>query len=128
MVYNHPFIKVLYYFCLNYENIYKDLFTKISDSIYNSYKAFINENINYYIFLEIFAVLLYIIFFITDIIFLHYSNNIIVKNIIFLFLDFCEKHYEKNKSNNNNTIKYKLPKLFFINYLINIIFPSSEDQ
>jgi hypothetical protein len=64
--------------------------------------------------LEVFALLLYILFFVTAIIFLYYSNNIIIKNIIFLFLDFSEKHYEKNKSNNNNTIKYKLIEFQYI--------------
>ena len=34
--------------------------------------------------------------------------------MIFLFLDFSEKHYEKNKSNNNNTIKYKLIEFQYI--------------
>ena len=111
---NTPFIKVLYYLCLNYELVYRDLFTRISDSIYDSYKTYVNKNINYYIFLEIFALLLYIFFFVTAIIFLYYSNNIIIKNIIFLFLDFSEKHYEKNKSNNNNLIKYKLIEFQYI--------------
>ena len=111
---NTPFIKVLYYLCLNYELVYRDLFTKISESIYDSYKTYINKNINYYIFLEIFALLLYILFFVTAIIFLYNSNNIIIKNIIFLFLDFSEKHYEKNKANNNNLIKYKLIEFQYI--------------
>ena len=33
--------------------------------------------------------------------YLYYSNEIIIKNIIFLFLDFSEKYYEKSRLNNN---------------------------
>ena len=111
---NTSFIKILYYLCLNYELVYRDLFSKISESIYDSYKTYVNKHINYYIFFEIFAFLLYILFFVTAIIFLYNSNNIIIKNIIFLFLDFSEKHYEKNKANNNNLIKYKLIEFQYI--------------
>ena len=111
---NTSFIKVLYYLCLNYELVYRDLFTNISETIYDSYNTYINRNINYYVFMEIFALFLYILFFVIGIIFLYYSNNIIIKNIIFLFLDFSEKHYEKNKYNNNNLIKYKLIEFQYI--------------
>ena len=105
---NTPFIKVLYYLCLNYELIYKDLFIEISDLIHHSYEIYVNESAKKYILLEILGILLYIIFFITSIIFLYNSNNIIIKNIIFLFIDFSEKQYNKNKSINNNIIKNKL--------------------
>jgi len=103
-----PFIKVLYYLCLNYELIYKDLFIEISDLIHDSYEKYVNKSVSKYILLEIFGLLLYITFFITCIIFLYNSNNIIIKNIIFLFIDFSEKKYNRNKSINNNIIKNKL--------------------
>ena len=109
-----PFIKVLYYLCLNYELIYKDLFIEISDSIYDSYEKYVSKSVKKYILLEIFGLLLYIIFFITSIIFLYNSNNIIIKNIIFLFIDFSEKQYIKNKSISNNIIKNKLMEFKFI--------------
>ena len=102
-----PFIKVLYYLCLNYKLIYKDLFIEISDSIYDSYEKYVNKSVRKYILLEILGLLLYIAFFITCIIFLYNSNNIIIKNIIFLFIDFSEKQFNKNKSIDNNIIKSK---------------------
>ena len=108
------FIKVLYYLCLNYEHVYKDLFIEISNSIYDSYEIYVNKNVNKYILLEILGLLLYIIFFIISIIFLYNSNNIIIKNIIFLFIDFSEKKYNKNKSINNNIIKNKLIEFQYI--------------
>ena len=107
------FIKVLYYMFLNYEFVYKDLFNEISDSIHDSYKTYVNKSINKYIFFEVLGLLFYNIFFVSSIIFLYYSNNIIIKNIIFLFLDFSEKQYDKNKSN-NNIIKYKLMEFQYI--------------
>ena len=109
-----PFIKVLYYVCLNYDLVYRDIFTEISDSIYDSYKNYVNKSVNNYILLEILGLLLYVLFFATSIIFLYNSNNIIIKNIIFLFLDFSEKNFEKNKSINNNLIKYKLMEFQYI--------------
>ena len=59
-----PFIKVLYYLCLNYELIYKDLFIEISDSIHDSYEKYVNKSVRKYILLEILGLLLYIAFFI----------------------------------------------------------------
>ena len=109
-----PFIKLLFYLCHNYEFVYKDLLIEISSSIYDSYKNYVSKNANKYIFLEIFGVLLYILFFITSTIFLYNSNNIIIKNIIFLFVDFSEIQYNKNKSFNNNIIKYKLMEFQYI--------------
>ena len=109
-----PFIKVLYYICINYDLVYRDLFSEISDSIYDSYKNYVNKSVNNYVLLEVFGLLLYVIFFFTSIIFLYNSNNIIIKNIIFVFLDFSEKHFEKNKSVNNNIIKYKLMEFQYI--------------
>jgi hypothetical protein len=100
--------------CLNYDFAYRDIFNEISDEIYDSYKKYINKSANNYVLLEVFGLLLYVIFFVTSIIFLYNSNNIIIKNIIFLFLDFSEKHFEKNKSINNNIIKHKLMEFQYI--------------
>ena len=105
---NTPYIKVLYYLCVNYQFVYRDLFEEIEQSIYSSYNVFVDENMRNYIILEIIGFLFYIIFFIIVFIYLFYSNNIIIKNIIFLFLDVSEKQFDKNKLNNNNKITLKL--------------------
>ena len=47
---------------------------------------------------------------------LYNSNNIIIKNIIFLFLDISEEHFSKSKNNSVNLIRLKLLKY---RYLIN---------
>ena len=98
---NTIFIKLLYYMVSNYEFVYRELFEEIDNEIYNTYKDFSYSNMKLYIFLEIFGILLYIIFYITVNIYLYFSNEIIIKNIIFLFLDFNEQSYDKNIINNN---------------------------
>ena len=98
---NTIFIKLLYYLLSNYEFVYRELFEEIDNEIYNTYKDYSYSNMKLYIFLEIYGIILYIIFFITVNIYLYFSNEIIIKNIIFLFLDFNEKHYDKNLINNN---------------------------
>ena len=111
---NSQFINILYYLCENYEFVYKDLYKEIEDSIYNSYMEFYDSKIKLSTSLEIIEILFYAIFFITIIFFLLFSNSIIIKNIIFLFLDFSEKNYDKNKGKNNNVINLKLIELKYI--------------
>jgi len=98
------FIKVLYYLCNNYEFVYKDIFIEIEESIYNSYKQYASRNMIYVIIMETCGLIFYIIFFITVMLYLYFSSNIIIKNIIYLFLDFSEEKYNKNKNNNNMII------------------------
>ena len=105
---NCRFIKILYYLSYNYIYTYQDLYKEIEESIYNSYKLYNDKQNIIQISFEIMALLLYIIFFITVIVYLYFSNNIIIKDIIFLFLDFSEDNYDKMKSNNNKIINLKL--------------------
>ena len=110
------FIKTLYYLCANYEFSYKDIFNEFKLSMFLSFNEYIYSNMNFYFILEIFGLLFYIMLFISVIIYLHYSNQIILKNVIFLFLDFTEEQYYKNRLNSNNKIILKLLEL---QYLIN---------
>ena len=64
---------------------------------------------NYYGFLEFLGIFFYLIFLVAVIVYLFISNDIIIKNLIFLFLDFSVEEYDKVKGNNNNNlIIYKL--------------------
>ena len=106
---NCVFVKLLYYICANHEFVYKDLFKEIEDTIYNSYKTFVNINLKILLSLELIGLFLYIIFFITVFFYLYFSNTIIIKNIIFLFLDYnLEENDEKTKISYNNKINLKL--------------------
>ena len=92
------FIKLLYYFCINYEYTYKNIFIDINDEVYNSYNAYTKNSMSLYYILEIGGLILYLVFFIIVLIYLYYSNLIIIKNLIFLFIDFSEEQFPKNKN------------------------------
>ena len=93
-----PFIKLLFYFSLNYEYSYKNIFIAINDEVYNSYNLYTKQSMTLYYILEIGGIILYLVFFITVLIYLYYSNLIIIKNLIFLFIDFSEEQFPKNKN------------------------------
>ena len=97
---NTSFIKLLYYLCVNYEFAYKDIFIENANEIYEVFRHNIFNNASFII-IESSVFIFYFLFYIIISFYLYYSNEIIIKNIIFLFLDFSEKYYEKSKSNNN---------------------------
>ena len=103
------YIKLLYYFCVNYEFVYKDIFLEFEKTLYKTYKNDINMRLINFILYEAFALILFIIFYIFVNLYLYYSNEIIIKNIIFLFLDFSETKFDYGiNTNNNNMINFKL--------------------
>ena len=102
------FIKLIYYFCVNYEFVYKDIFKQIEDGIYNSYKTYVDFLMTVYIALEILGLIFFISFFIAICYYLYSSNGIIIKNIILLFLDFNEDKYKGKKNNMINIINLKI--------------------
>ena len=107
------FIKLLFYLMINYDYKYKIIFNELGEEIYTSYNKYIKKiNIVYYI-LEIGGLLFYLILFIAVLIYLYYSNLIIIKNIIFLFLDFDEES-DLKKKNNAQLIKMKLLKFKYL--------------
>ena len=106
------FIKILYYFCANYEFVYKDIFIEIQNSLNSSFNNFINEKKYLFIALESSGLLFYLLFLFAVLIYLYYSNQIVIKNIVFLFLDFSEEKYDKmNSTRNNNVVIWKLLEL-----------------
>ena len=102
------FIKLLYYICKNYELTFKNIYNEIHEEIKSSYYKFRNSQLIKCFLLEGFVLLFYLIFFVSVLIYLYYANQVIIKNIIFLFLDFSEKEFDKYKSGNNNLITWKL--------------------
>ena len=103
------FIKLIFYFSVNYEYSYKTIYEEINADIYSSYNYHSRRGtiINYV--LEIGSLILYLFFFICCFIYLYYSNLIIVKNIIFLFLDFSQDSDDKS-ANDVTDIMGKLLK------------------
>ena len=90
------FIRLIFYFSVNYESTYKSIYDEIYSDIYSSYNHHSKNGtiINYL--LEFGSLILYLFFFICCFIYLYYSNLIILKNIIFLFLDFSQEQDDKN--------------------------------
>ena len=104
------FMRTLFYMTVNYDFSFKEIFNEINKLIGKSYSDFISKSNIIYYSLEISGLLLYLIFFFTIFIFLYNSNMIIIKNIIFLFLDFSEENKEIHNSN-EDIIKLKLLSL-----------------
>ena len=114
---NTLFIELLFYLCVNYEYTYKNFFIEINREIYSSYISYANKCNKIYFFLEITGMILYITFLIVIIFYLYNSNKVIVKFLIFLFLDFSEKKNFKNDSDGDNYYIIRL-KLLKFKYLI----------
>ena len=102
------YIRLLYYLCANYEFAYKNIFQEIEDGIFDSYNVYINKQMTNYILYEILGLIFYTIFYIVVNFYLYNSNEIIIKNIIFLFLDFTEEEKNITKNRNQNIINIKL--------------------
>ena len=108
------FIRLLYYLTVNFENSYLHIFNKINEEVYSAYIGFMGiNNFKYYV-LEFIGLVLYLIFFVVILIYLYHSNIIIIKNIIFLFLDFTEEHYSKNRNTTDHLISLKLLKFKYL--------------
>ena len=108
------FIRLLYYITVNFENSYINIYNKINKEVYSAYIGFMNANNFKYYILELIGLVLYLIFFVIILIYLYHSNIIIIKNIIFLFLDFTEEHYSKNRNTNDHLITLKLLKFKYL--------------
>ena len=110
------YIKIIYYFIVNYELTWKDVFDKIDDAIMDSFTNYVNSKMKKYYAFEIIGLLFIIVFYIISIIYLYFSNDIIIKNIIFLFLDISE---DKSKTIKNNYTKIMMVKLIEFKNCIN---------
>ena len=105
------FIKTMYYFSANYESFYKEIFKEFDKGIYNSYKSYIEMLMSIYIVLEILGLLFFVMFFFANIYYLYNSNEIIIKNVIFLFLDYSEEKKKEKKSKKYNPVFLKMIEL-----------------
>jgi hypothetical protein len=105
---NTNYIKLIYYFIVNYELIWKDVFELVDETIMDSYTNYVDMKMKRYYIFEIIGLLLIIIYYLIAMIYLYYSNDIIIKNIIFLFLDFSEDITKELKNNNTKLMMIKL--------------------
>ena len=92
------FIKLVYYFYINYNTKLRPYFLSLEDSFEQSLNNFSTRTIVVYIILEIIALLSFLFFFGINLFFLIYSNKYIFQNILYMFIDFTQT---QNYSFNN---------------------------
>ena len=94
---NGNFIKLVYYLYLNFYTSIKQFFYYLEDSFDQSLKNFSRKTATVYIILEVIALITFLFFFGTNLIFLMKSNKYIFQNILFIFVDFTQnKDYSFN--------------------------------
>jgi hypothetical protein len=107
------FIKLIYYFYINYEASLRNYFSSLESSFDISLNNFSRQTTTVYLILELLALLAFILFFFINIYFLVNSNSYIFRHILYLFIDFTQK---KEYSFNN-----KYFNIFALNRLNNYI-------
>ena len=91
------FIKLVYFFYVNFESKLIKYFYSLEDSFDESLKKFSQRTIIVYIILEIIALLSFLFFFAINLYYLIKSNKYIFHNILFIFIDFTQtKDYSFN--------------------------------
>ena len=114
---NTSFIRLIFYFSINYEMTYKQIYDEINEEIVKSYYYITKKGTIISYVLEIGSLVLYLFFFICCFVYLYYSNMIILRNIIFLFLDFSQSSEDKNS--NTSSVTDIIGKLIKFQNLIN---------
>jgi len=102
------YIKLIYYFIVNYELTWIDIFNEIDFSIYENYQTYVDTKMHKYYSFDIIGIVFNIIFFCIVVVYLYYSNEIIIKNIIFLFLDFTEDTFKLMRHTSTKIMMIKL--------------------
>jgi hypothetical protein len=108
------FIKLIYYFYVNYETSLRIYFLSLENSFDMSLNNFSKRTTTVYLILEILALVSFLLFFGINIFFLVTSNKYIFQNILYMFLDFTQsKDYSFN-----NKIYNILAKKRVSNYIL----------
>ena len=102
------FIKLMYYFDVNYELTWSLIFENIDKIIMDNYRNYVDKKLKIYYFFEVIGLAFIIIFYIITIAYLYYANSIIIKNIIFLFLDFSDDKFKMLKNGYTKLMMLKL--------------------
>ena len=103
------FIRLLYYFVINYEVGLFQFFKKLESSFYDSLDTFSRQTKIINLVLEIIIILLFISFFFINLYFLIQNNKYMFKNILYMFIDFTQdKTYDLNNKITNLLIEKKV--------------------
>lgn len=106
-------IILLYYILYNYDPVWAKFYDELTESLEISFNKFSEKTVKSFLLLEVLGILIYIIFFLINFIFLYKSNKYIFHSILCLFLDFTQ--------NNKYTFNNKLDNLLINKSIINYI-------
>ena len=106
-------VRLLYYFLKNYDAVWDKFYNELTLSFEKSFNNFSEKTVTIFILLEVLGILIYIIFFIINFIFLFKSNKYIFHNILCIFIDFTQK----NKYSFDNRIDNLLTNKIIVNYI-----------
>ena len=102
------FIRLLYYFYHNYYDILRNFFLNLEKTFYLSNKYSKNTTV-VILAIEIIGIILLIIFFVINSLFLIRSNKYIFQNILYMFMDFSQSdNYSFNNKESNLNIIQKI--------------------
>ena len=103
------FIKLIYYFVINYEEGLFQFFKNLEHSFYGSLKKFSRDTKILNITLEMIIIFFFIFFFFINLYFLIQNNKYMFKNILYMFIDFTQdKTYDFNNKITNLLIEKKV--------------------
>ena len=99
----------LFYLMVNYESEFKYYFNSFQTSLEDCFESFSTRESKIYLILEIFGIMIYIIFFSFVLIFLYYENKAIFSNVLNMFVDFTQEgNYSFKNQRDNFIIKNKI--------------------
>jgi len=99
----------IFYLMVNYEGEFKYYFNSFQTSLEECFESFSTRESKIYLILEIFGIVLYIIFFSFVLIFLYYENKAIFSNVLNMFIDFTQEgDYSFKNQRDNFIIKNKI--------------------
>ena len=84
-------IRLIYYIIFNYDAVWAKFYDDLTNSFEDSFNKFSNKTVLSYLLLEVFGIIIYIIFFGINFLFLYKSNKYIFHSIICIFIDFTQK-------------------------------------
>ena len=112
---NGNFIRLMYYFVINYETGLFNFFKILENSFYDSLDKFSRDRKIINISLEIIIIFFFIIFFFINIYFLIQNNKYMFKNILYIFIDFTQdKNYDFNNKVTNLIIEKKVSNFILL--------------
>ena len=98
-----------FFLMANYETEFKYYFNSFQISLENCFEYFSNKKSHIYLILEISGIVIYLIFFIFVVVFLHSENRTIFLNVLNMFIDFTQEgDYSFKNQIDNYIIKKKI--------------------